>query len=109
MGNWGAGLTTADSPMLISLSLRTAPETLGAGATTAAWLVTVAAPLLEETPSTSGAGATAEACNAPAPRAVGSDASAGGATSQASAVGPLRCEPPVAASGIMGAGAWEPD
>ena len=48
MGNWGAGLTTADSPMLMSLSLRIAPETLGAGATIAACAVTVAFPRLEE-------------------------------------------------------------
>ena len=62
MGNWGAGLTTADSPILMSPTLRTEPDTLGGGAMTAAWgAVGGALARREETPSTSGAGGTAEA------------------------------------------------
>ena len=61
MGNWGAGFTTADSPMLMSPGLRIEPDTLGGGAMTAAWGAAVAAPRREETPATSGAGATAAA------------------------------------------------
>jgi hypothetical protein len=61
MGNWGAGLTTADSPILMSPSLRIAPDTLGGGAMTAAWDAVVAIPRREETPTASEAGATAKA------------------------------------------------
>jgi len=61
MGNWGAGLTTADSPILMSPALRIEPDTLGGGAMTAEWAALVAIPRREETPTASGAGATAEA------------------------------------------------
>src|SRR5262249_21262492 len=78
-GSWGAGLTTADSPILISPGLRMAPARLGAGATTLTFGPAVADPRRETIPAISGAGATAVACNGPDPRAEGRLESEGGA------------------------------
>ena len=61
MGNWGAGLTTADSPMLTSPILRIEPGTEGGGAMTPAWDAAVALDCRGEIPASSGSGATAEA------------------------------------------------
>ena len=107
MGNWGAGFTTADSPILLSPALRIEPDTLGGGAMMAARGTAAAAPRREETPTISGAGATAVACNRPDPRAVGRLESGGGATTQVGPAGTLIGELAVAESGIMGAGACE--
>src|SRR5882672_11661273 len=105
MGSWGAGCTTADSPMLMALAWRIEPGTLGGGAMTVAWAVPAPPERREETPAISGEGATAVACSNPGWRALAWLESAGGATIQVGPLGTVRCERPVAESGIMGGGA----
>ena len=109
MGNWGAGLTTADSPMLTSATLLIEPGMKGGGAMTPAWDAAVALDCRREIPASSGTGATAEAWSRPRWRAIAWLEvvwleSGGGATTHVGAAG-VRREWPVAESGIMGAGA----
>jgi hypothetical protein len=100
IGSRGAGATTSDRPMLRSEILCIAPPTTGAGPTTVALGVVLVRN--EKRPPTFEGGLTAETFSRPVWRPMPCRNSGGGATTAVALSGPLRCDPPLAASGAAG-------